>query len=190
MANESAEQRIPEVYRQTIGPLYAYVSRRCGGDRPLAEDVVQETWLRAVDVWRRRGLPDTPAAWLTSVAHNLLVSHYRRQKPLPLGSMTSDAVLAVVDDGLATESIEIERLIHWGLAQLPERQSRLLEAFHFDERPVARIAAEFRMSERAVEGRLRRARQKLRRLIERALTRTPRASAASEPRERSEPAKR
>lgn len=37
------------MYRQTIRPLYAYVSRRCGGDRALAEDVVQETWLRAVD---------------------------------------------------------------------------------------------------------------------------------------------
>jgi len=169
MATEPAEQRIPEIYRQTIGPLYAYVSLRCAGDRPLAEDVVQETWLRAVDVWRRQGLPDTPAAWLTSVAHNLLVSHYRRHKPLPLGSITSEAVLAVVDDGFDTESVEIERVIHWGLAQLPERQSKLLEAFHFDERPVARIAAECRMSERAVEGRLRRARLKLRRLIERAL---------------------
>jgi len=171
MATETAEERIPEIYRATIGPLYAYVSRRCAGDRPLAEDVVQETWLRAVDVWRRQGLPDTPAAWLTSVAHNLLVSHYRRQKPVPLGSITSEAVLAVVDDGFDTESIEIERLIYWGLAQLPERQSKLLEAFHFDERPVARIAAEFRMSERAVEGRLRRARLKLRGLIERALAR-------------------
>jgi RNA polymerase sigma factor (sigma-70 family) len=169
MANEPAEQRIPDLYRQTIGPLYVYVSRRCAGDRPLAEDVVQETWLRAVDVWQRQGLPDTPAAWLTTVAHNLLVSHYRRTRPLPLGSITSESVLAVVDDGFNTESTDIERVIHWGLAQLPQRQSKLLEAFHFDERPVARIAAECGVSERAVEGRLRRARLKLRRLIERAL---------------------
>src|SRR5262249_18348715 len=178
MASEPAEQRIPEVYRQTIGPLYSYVSRRCGGDRPLAEDVVQETWLRAVDVWRKQGLPDAPAAWLTSVADNLLRSHYRRHTPLPLASITSESVLAVVDDGFNTESAEIERVIHWGLAQLPARQSKLLEAFHFDERPVARIAAEFRLSERAVEGRLRRARLKLRRLIERALAQQKRASAA------------
>src|SRR5579872_6381909 len=105
MRSAPAEQRIPDVYRQTIGPLYAYVARRCGGDRALAEDVVQETWLRAVDVWPRKGLPDTPAAWLTSVAHNLLVSHYRRQTPLRLSSITSDAVLAVVDNGFNTESV-------------------------------------------------------------------------------------
>ena len=53
-----AELDLLEVYRQTIGPLYAYVSRRCAGERPLAEDVVQETWLRAVDAWRRQGVPE------------------------------------------------------------------------------------------------------------------------------------
>ena len=53
-----SESDIPEVYRRTIGPLYAYVSRRCGGERTLAEDVVQETWLRAVDAWRKQGVPD------------------------------------------------------------------------------------------------------------------------------------
>ena len=31
-------------YRKTIRPLYAFVSRRVGGDRALAEDLVQETW--------------------------------------------------------------------------------------------------------------------------------------------------
>jgi RNA polymerase sigma-70 factor (ECF subfamily) len=163
------EQLIPELYRQTIGPLYAYVSRRCAGERALAEDVVQETWLRAVDAWRRQGVPDTPSAWLTTVARHLLINHYRSHRPLPLGDITSESVLAVVDDGLNTESADVARLIQWGLAQLPRGQSRLLEAYHLDDQPVARIAADLRLSGRAVEGRLRRARQKLRRLIERAL---------------------
>jgi DNA-directed RNA polymerase specialized sigma24 family protein len=43
------EDEIIQEYRQTIGPLYAYVSRRVGGDRGLAEDLVQETWMRALD---------------------------------------------------------------------------------------------------------------------------------------------
>lgn len=163
------EQLIPEIYRTTIGPFYAYVSRRCAGERALAEDVVQETWLRAVDAWRRQGVPDAPAAWLMTVARHLLINHYRRRRPLPLRDIASEAVLAVVDDGFATESADIRRLIQWGLAQLPQQHGRLLEAFHLDEQPTARIAADLRISERAVEGRLRRARQKLRRVIERAL---------------------
>jgi DNA-directed RNA polymerase specialized sigma24 family protein len=42
----------------------------------------------------------------------------------------------------------------------------LLEAFHFERQHVADIAAEHGLSERAVEGRLRRARQRLRHQIE------------------------
>ncbi len=171
MASRPDEQLIPEVYRKTIGPLYAFVARRCAGERALAEDVVQETWLRAVDTWRTRGVPDAPSAWLTTVARNLLINHYRRHRLLPLGDIPSEAVLAVVDDGFDTESTEIARLIQWGLARLPRGQAQLLEAFHFEQRPVAKIAADLRLSERAVEGRLRRARLKLRRLIEKFIAR-------------------
>jgi RNA polymerase sigma factor (sigma-70 family) len=162
------EQKVLEVYRETIGPLYGYVSRRCAGEPALAEDIVQETWLRAVDAWRRQGVPDAPAGWLTTVAHNLLVNHFRRRKPVALDAIASESVLAVVDAGFNTDSSDIATTIQWGLARLPQRQARLLEAFHFDERSTSSLARDLRLSERAVEGRLRRARLKLRRLIERA----------------------
>ena len=50
-----SEQQIRTIYRETIDRLYGYVSRHCDGDRALAEDVTQETWLRAVREWRREG---------------------------------------------------------------------------------------------------------------------------------------
>jgi RNA polymerase sigma-70 factor (ECF subfamily) len=166
-----SETDIPEVYRRTIGPLYAYVSRRCGGERTLAEDVVQETWLRAVDIWRTQGVPDTPAAWLTTVAHNLLVTHFRRRKPVALDAAAAEHALALVDNGAGSKSADTAQLIQWGLAQLPQSEAGILEAFHFDERPTASIAKDLRLSDRAVEGRLRRARLKLRRVIEKTISR-------------------
>ena len=50
------------MYRESIRPLYAYVSRRVGGDAGLAEDLVQETWMRALDTSPRSGMPDEPLA--------------------------------------------------------------------------------------------------------------------------------
>ena len=47
MTRRLSEQELIETYRRTVGPLYAYVSRRVGGDRSLAEDLVQDTWMRA-----------------------------------------------------------------------------------------------------------------------------------------------
>lgn len=151
-----SEQDWMSSYREHISPLYRYVSRRTGGERCLAEDIVQETWLRALQDWRRNGLPRVPMAWLTTVARNLLASHYRRSRPRPLQSADLD------DERLQVQSPETAALVQWGLARLRRRQVRLIEAFHFDGMRVQEIAQELGISERAAEGRLRRARLALR----------------------------
>lgn len=167
MATEgSPEERIVAVYRETIDQLYRYVSRSCYGDRALAEDVTQETWLRAVRDWRRKGPPDRPLAWLTTVARNLLASYYRRRRPAALDSVSPGEVLAAVDDGRAAQSAAVAAVVCHALTRLPAAQAMLLEAFHFEDSGVSQIAKRFGLSERAVEGRLRRARLRLRRELE------------------------
>ena len=70
------------LYPETIRPLYAYVSRRVGERPGLAEDLVQDAWMRARSTRvAARGVPDQPLAWLQRVAHNALVSHFRRARP-------------------------------------------------------------------------------------------------------------
>ena len=159
------EERIVAVYRETIDALYAYASRHSCGDRTLAEDVTR-TWLRAVRDWRRKGPPDRPLAWLITVARNLLASYYRRRRPAPLDSVSPGEVLSALDGGRAAESAEITAVVCHALARLPAGEAMLLEAFHFEDRRVSQIAARFGLSERAVEGRLRRARLRLRRELE------------------------
>ena len=158
------------VYRETISPLYAYVSRCCYGDRTLAEDVTQEAWLRAVREWRRNGPPDRPLAWLTAVARNLLVSYYRRKKPSQLDSASAAEMPAPLEDGEAARSEEIATAVGQAMSRLPDAEARLLEAFHFENRRVAQIAEGAGISERAVEGRLRRARERLKRQLESFMT--------------------
>jgi DNA-directed RNA polymerase specialized sigma24 family protein len=54
-------------------------------------------------------------------------------------------------------------LVHAGLARVRRRHRQVLEAFHLDGKDVRTISRELGISERAVEGRLRRARQAFRR---------------------------
>lgn len=166
MGRTVTEEQIRLIYRDTIDPLYGYVSRTCGGDRALAEDITQETWLRAVREWKESGVPRRPIAWLMTVARNLMLNEFRRRPPLPLESVSPDEYLDSVPDELSNQSAEISAIVTRALRQLPARQGKLLEAFHFERRSVAQIAAAFGISERAVEGRLRRARENLRREIE------------------------
>jgi RNA polymerase sigma factor (sigma-70 family) len=75
-------------------------------------------------------------------------------------------LLAAFEDGRSARSAEMAEVVCHALARLPAAQAEILEAFHFEERHVAQIAERFGPSERAVEGRLRRAREKLRRELE------------------------
>jgi RNA polymerase sigma-70 factor (ECF subfamily) len=36
----------------------------------LAEDVVQDAFCRALEVWKHRGVPDDPGAWLMAAANS------------------------------------------------------------------------------------------------------------------------
>ena len=152
------EDQFLAIYHEHVTALFAFVARRVGDERALAEDVVQEAWLRAVRAWVAEGLPASPRAWLCTVAHNLLRNHFRR---VPLETLTP-ADLASCLEANGDPEPGVARLLAHGLARLRPAQATLLEAFHLEGRDVRSIAAERGLSERAVEGRLHRARRALR----------------------------
>jgi RNA polymerase sigma-70 factor (ECF subfamily) len=156
-----SEQEWLQIYRETVHPLYGYMAKRTGGDRALTEDIVQESYLRALDSWKHKIVPETPLAWLKCVARNILIDHLRRKKrdarteadlPKDSGHRTAAAEL---------ESLEIFQAIH----SLGRKKAGILEAFYFDGMTVREIAGQMGISERAVEGLLRRARRSLRSLL-------------------------
>jgi RNA polymerase sigma-70 factor (ECF subfamily) len=163
VAGQLPEGAVLETYRATIRPLYAYISRRVGGDVGLAEDLAQETWMRALDAWPRRGLPAEPLAWLLRVARNCLVSHFRRVRI----EAVDPSILDLEPSVLSQRDPEHAAIVGWGMAGLRRAHADVLEAFYFDEKSVKEIAAEQSTSERAIEGRLRRARARLRQKLER-----------------------
>jgi len=160
------ESTLINTYREYVRPLYAYVSKRCGGERSLAEDVTQEAWLRAVVSWRKGGLPDNPLAWLKTVSRNLLADYYRRTPVISLERLPRDWETRFMGNGQGMETQDCSSAVAWGLARLRPEQARLIEAFHLEGSKVSEIATELGLSERAVEGRLRRARIKLRKKLE------------------------
>ena len=46
----------------------------------LAEDAVQDAFLRALEVWPMRGVPDNPGAWLMAAARNRVLDVLRRDR--------------------------------------------------------------------------------------------------------------
>lgn len=153
------ETRIVEIYRDTVRPLYGTVAGWTGGDRARTEDIVQETYLRAVRSWRADGPPDNALAWLRTVARNLLVSEARRRTP----ESDSERAETAAENGAL--SVEERLAVERGLGSLRTGHATVLRAFHVEGRSMRDIATREGISERAVEGRLRRAREALRRRL-------------------------
>jgi RNA polymerase sigma-70 factor (ECF subfamily) len=51
-------------------------------DLDTAEEAVQDAYVRALEVWRRDGVPERPGAWLTTVARRLALNLLRRRRTL------------------------------------------------------------------------------------------------------------
>jgi len=66
---QSVDSIVEHLFRNEAGKLVAVLTRIFGPSNiDLAEDVVQETLLAALDNWAPGKIPDNPAAWLTQVA--------------------------------------------------------------------------------------------------------------------------
>ena len=69
------------LFRHEAGKLISLLTGIFGINRlELAEDVVQESLIRALRTWPYTGVPQNPAAWLTQTAKNLALDVIRREK--------------------------------------------------------------------------------------------------------------
>lgn len=69
------------LFRHEAGKLVSVLTRFFGPERlPLAEDVVQEALVRALQTWPYYGVPRNPAAWLTQTAKHLALDVLRRER--------------------------------------------------------------------------------------------------------------
>ncbi len=75
------DKQLSGIFKSEYSNLIAVLSNYYGlTDLQLAEDIVSDTFLRALKAWSHKGVPKFPKAWLRKVAQNLLNEHYRRQK--------------------------------------------------------------------------------------------------------------
>jgi RNA polymerase sigma factor (sigma-70 family) len=69
------------LFRHESGRMIAALTRVFGvHNLSLAEDVVQDALCRALEVWKLRGMPENPAAWLMVTAKNRAVDVLRRER--------------------------------------------------------------------------------------------------------------
>ncbi|HEX5240262.1 MAG TPA: RNA polymerase sigma factor [Candidatus Limnocylindrales bacterium] len=77
----AAREAVERLFREESGRAVATLIRVLG-DFDLAEEAVQDAFIRALEVWPERGIPDNPGAWITTTARNRAVDRIRRHRRL------------------------------------------------------------------------------------------------------------
>jgi RNA polymerase sigma-70 factor, ECF subfamily len=124
----SDEDLVRALYAEHASALLRYALRMTDGDRQRAEDIVQETLLRA---WMHpEAIADRPARpWLFAVARNLAVDAHRARKARPHEVGESALSLVSVPD-------EADRVLEsWAVADAlaalrPDHRRVLLETYY------------------------------------------------------------
>jgi RNA polymerase sigma-70 factor (ECF subfamily) len=76
---EDAKSVAESVFRQQSGRIIATLIR-ISGSFDLAEEALQEAFTSAIARWPESGVPDNPAAWITTAAHRRLIDALRRDR--------------------------------------------------------------------------------------------------------------
>jgi RNA polymerase sigma-70 factor (ECF subfamily) len=96
---------VEHLFRHESGRIVSYLTRLLGPEHmDLAEEVVQEALLKALQSWSYSGIPSNPAAWLLQVARNSALDVVRHRKvatdkePALVAELTSASLMPRPDD--------------------------------------------------------------------------------------------
>jgi RNA polymerase sigma-70 factor (ECF subfamily) len=121
--------------------LVGFLYRMTGGDRTLAEDLVQETFLRVIHAIQQYQYPRPFKPWLYMIATNIARDTFKRAETRRAADMPDDDHL-LSDERPEELLVEVdeERRVAQALLKLPDHQREVVILRYYQELSLAEIA--------------------------------------------------
>ena len=177
-AQKGDQQAFEELFRLFQGTVYNTALQLLGNPED-AEDVTQDAFLRAWEQLPKLTAPEAFRNWLLTITVNLCRSHFRKASPptealdAPLegDDAEEEPTREIADEGVDAETIvlqrETARLVRRAVAELPLAFREVIVLHYFEGVELAGSAKILRVPVGTVKSRLARAREQLRRKLER-----------------------
>lgn len=150
-----SEDAFREFYGRYFDRLLGYLLVLTRGREDAAREALQAALLRVLKHVKRFEREDAFWSWLTVLARTALVDQERKR------SRYDAALQRFADESPAAAETHLLECLKQSMATLPPEEMALIERKYFEGESVAQIAASLDLSEKAVESRLGRIRQKL-----------------------------
>jgi RNA polymerase sigma-70 factor (ECF subfamily) len=151
---------IADLWRDRHADLRRYVRRRVS-DHHDAEDIVQDVFVRAQELLHQLESVDRAGAWLSRIAANRIVDHYRSRRPTE--ELPEDlAAEAPEDDPVIALAPCLPQMIE----QLPQTYRDAVRLSEIDGIAQRVVAQRLALSVSGAKSRVQRGRSLLRQLVE------------------------
>ena len=164
-------ETIKQLFQKEFSKIVAVISKQFGLQHiEIAEDIVSETFLQALETWKNKGTPANPTAWIYKVAQRKTLHYFRRgkifeQKIVPNLKSNQEKIGEIASLDFSPQNIKDSQLQMLFAICKPTIASeaqiglalRILCGFSIDE-----IAETFLSNEETIKKRLFRAKEKLR----------------------------
>jgi len=150
---------IETLYQEYQRPMLAYLTRLVS-DRETAEDLCQETFIKAMRRWDQHDPEASPSAWLYRIATNTAYDHLRRRRRLSFTSLLENQPLA--DDQAMEDQLDAREPVQQALAKIPAMYRLPLLLHTCEGHSTQEIASALGCSNSAIKTRLFRARERFR----------------------------
>ena len=171
--NEEAFRTLIERY---VNPLYGFAFRMSGKKKELAEDIVQETWIK---VWKKisdyKIGSNTFKSWIFTITRNTTIDQLRKKKmPVVSDFDTEDGGNYLLDTTFDTETLpetliekaEQKHMVDGAMDSLPLEDREILTLHYQEEMTFEIIGKILKKPLNTVKSRHRRALAKLKKYLE------------------------
>ena len=159
------------VYRRLALPLLKFLVKRMGGDQAAAEEVFARTISAAWESWHSFRHKSSYFTWICRIGLNKIADYYRDQV-----NYNSRWVLPVLEDIAQADTNQLDPYERAALSELraamrecldllPDEKRKLLQFRYWREMTIKEISKLTGSSERAVEGKIYRAKKILKTIL-------------------------
>ena len=153
----ASEDLIRQLYAELAGMLLGYARRLLGGDTARAEDVVQETLLRA---WRHPEVLERSErhgtsirGWLVTVARNIVIDTERARRSRPREVAEAVTPEASFIEDAAYENVLTAHELADALTTLSPEHRAVIDELYFGDSTISEAAARLRVPEGTIKSR-------------------------------------